>query len=663
MQHSSSQYEHWRQFQNSAGEHSAPLPPRPPPAPVQRATSRHTAPETRPLTHDARTASQTTYGGSSYARPRPSGTETEAPMVDSRYDQDAVTFTDVFSLRRPKHLGSGLVSGTKSLLKGTAAGAVALVAAPVLGAQQDGFVGALKGATVGICGAVLLPVTGATVGIIQTVRGVINTPVAIHNHCKGRFWDPIEREWTDDDPRLRLVPEPEPRAGRASARSVAGAPVGRGARDDPKGYYKALGLTHSATAEEVKREYYLRARRCHPDKHPDDPTAHEAFQHLAEAYQVLTDSKRRREYDTTGAADVEFIEPSEFFTALFGLDELDELVGELTVAAVTRLQAEADGGRPSDHAIAAYRQNRRTRLIIALQERIQKWRTIGPDGDAARAELTEQAEAFAALQNSDYTLLIVGQVYLVEGERGLGGWDGFVAGVRSWGAGVGSQWRAAKAAFRVLQKQRELDRWEAEQDRIERREARDAIAKAAADEAAGLRDGRYDPVRTAAAAPSVATTPERPGPNKAVSMKQPSQVPGVWAPEPSAKRGLRSPRKIRDGPKDTYLGAEGQDSKGQRVGPEAWAREAHRSWHRQREEEDSLPLVLDALWAATEVDIRQVVGEACRAVLADVPREAFSGVERREIRREMARAMMELGQLAWKAEMGRVEDPPEERWY
>ena len=51
-------------------------------------------------------------------------------------------------------------------------------------------------------------------------------------------------------------------------------------------FYELLGVARDATPDQIKKQYYLRAREHHPDKNQDDPLAKERFQKLGEAYQV-----------------------------------------------------------------------------------------------------------------------------------------------------------------------------------------------------------------------------------------------------------------------------------------------------------------------------------------------------------------------------------------
>lgn len=75
------------------------------------------------------------------------------------------------------------------------------------------------------------------------------------------------------------------------------------AAEQKRDYYEVLGVDRSATRDQIKQAYRRLALKYHPDKNPA-PDAAERFREIAEAYAVLSDEAKRREYDATGHAGV-----------------------------------------------------------------------------------------------------------------------------------------------------------------------------------------------------------------------------------------------------------------------------------------------------------------------------------------------------------------------
>ncbi|MBC7981306.1 MAG: molecular chaperone DnaJ [Armatimonadetes bacterium] len=91
-------------------------------------------------------------------------------------------------------------------------------------------------------------------------------------------------------------------------------------------YYEILGVSKSASGEEIKKAYRKLAVKYHPDKNPGDPSAEDKFKELGQAYEALSDADKRAAYDRYGHAAFSgggsggggFHDPADIFSQVFG---------------------------------------------------------------------------------------------------------------------------------------------------------------------------------------------------------------------------------------------------------------------------------------------------------------------------------------------------------
>ncbi|PGG96917.1 hypothetical protein AJ79_09396 [Helicocarpus griseus UAMH5409] len=149
-------------------------------------------------------------------------------------------------------------------------------------------------------------------------------------------------------------------------------------------YYDTLGVSTNATEIEIKKAYRKLAITTHPDKNPGDETAHERFQAIGEAYQVLSNEQLRKQYDKFGkegaVPDSGFEDPAEFFSMIFGGGAFVDLIGEISLMKdITQtmditMQAEEEQERQEQEELA---ESAKSKLNIHDQDSTSQRRSSG----------------------------------------------------------------------------------------------------------------------------------------------------------------------------------------------------------------------------------------------------------------------------------------------
>src|SRR3954464_8292008 len=76
--------------------------------------------------------------------------------------------------------------------------------------------------------------------------------------------------------------------------------------------YKTLGVDKKASDDDIKKAYRKLARQYHPDRNPDNPSAEERFKEIQQAYSILSDPEKKRQYDSGGGIFGSGFDPSAF---------------------------------------------------------------------------------------------------------------------------------------------------------------------------------------------------------------------------------------------------------------------------------------------------------------------------------------------------------------
>ena len=128
-------------------------------------------------------------------------------------------------------------------------------------------------------------------------------------------------------------------------RAASGARGGVGLMPAVRDPYGALGVDKKASAEEIKKAYRKLARQYHPDKNPGDKQAEERFKEVQEAYSILSDPEKRKQYDQGG---IFGFDPGSFRPGGGGFGGFGDILSDLFGGGGT-----ADGRRATGPSAAA----------------------------------------------------------------------------------------------------------------------------------------------------------------------------------------------------------------------------------------------------------------------------------------------------------------------
>lgn len=367
----------------------------------------------------------------------------------------------------PSNLVTGSMRGLGTATIGYTCSAAFVIGVPIRATTDGWNFAGIVGAPIGLVfGSVIAGLGGTGIALVSTqlvlyqiIVGLVRTPGSCVAAMRGQDWDDTMQEFRHcdlpSDAAILEMSETEFLAALKAKGSIGEVLAGRNSGSSStstndasagggkalkksvqdKEFYNVLGIEPEASAGEVKKAYYKKAKENHPDRHPDDPEAQKKFQKIGEAYQVLSDEKMRQQYDSKGKDAVEAstkMGASSMYAMIFGNENFEAIIGELQIAG--HLEALTNGAAISSELMQFKQRKRELQCAVNLVNKLNSYK--GPDSkehflekvQKEAAELTDTALGGALLA-------CIGQSYMDAAKSEMNTLSSLVISLQQTGSG------------------------------------------------------------------------------------------------------------------------------------------------------------------------------------------------------------------------------------
>jgi len=217
--------------------------------------------------------------------------------------------------------------------------------------------------------------------------------------------------------------------------------------------FPRLQADPKAEPSAIKRNYYILARKYHPDKN-NSVEAAEKFKDIAEAYQVLSDPQLREKYDLDGKDAVsgdknspneDAIRPDSatLLAFLFGSDKFQNYIGRLAISTSAML---GDSSELSAQDSRKLQERRVTRLALLLAQKVEPW--TKEDYDSCKAQWSIEADNLVSVSYGWELIQALGMAYEVAAVQFLGSMESGIGmpSIRKWAEAQQAKSKGKKTA-------------------------------------------------------------------------------------------------------------------------------------------------------------------------------------------------------------------------